>query len=170
MDEEYDRQKTRGGIIDKEMEDNRFLVVTENTSATSSSSAEVPSIKTEEDFQQSQSQPEIKVAPVQASVISKPVASKSDWSRAQHHRRAPRGKWIRSSEIHSKERVVVSAHNSVHQSNPPNRQSSTEKHNSQPRHRAEESNVQPAEARSVSAAPPPPPAAQIRPPPGFAPR
>jgi hypothetical protein len=164
MDEEYDRQKTRGGIIDKEMEDNRFLVVTENTSATSS--AEVPSIKTEEDFQQSQSQPEIKVAPVQASVISKPVASKSDWSRAQHHRRAPRGKWIRSSEIHSKERVV-SAHN---QSNPPNRQSSTEKHNSQPRHRAEESNVQPAEPRSVSAAPPPPPAAQIRPPPGFAPR
>ena len=168
MDEEYHRQKTRGGIIDKEMEDNRFLVVTENTSGTSSSSAEVPSIKTEEDFQQSQSQPEFKVAPVQSSVISKPVASKSDWSRAQHHRRAPRGKWIRSSEIHSKERVV-SAQNSVHQSNPPNRQSSTEKHNSQPRHRAEESNVQPAEARSVSAAPPPP-AAQIRPPPGFAPR
>lgn len=167
MDKQYHRQKARGGIIDKEMEDSRFLVVTENTSATSPSTAEVPSLTTEEVVQQSQNQPEIKVAPVQAPSTSKPVASKPDWSRPQQHRRPVRGKWIRSSDSNSKERPVP-AQNIARPSNPPNRQSTTEKHNSQSRHRAEESTPSVA-ARSNGTAPPPP-VAQVRPPPGFAPR
>ncbi len=194
MDKQYHRQKARGGIIDKDMEDSRFLVVTENTAVTSPSTAEVPLLATEEVVHQSQSQPEIKVAPVQAPSTSKPVASKPDWSRPQQHRRPVRGKWIRSSDNNIKERPV-SAQNIARPSNPPNRQSSTEKHNSQSRHRAEESTLPvvarpygtaphpspaarsngtaphpPPAARSNGTAPHPPPAAQVRPPPGFAPR
>ncbi|XP_046444830.1 E3 ubiquitin-protein ligase RNF25-like [Daphnia pulex] len=182
MDKQYHRQKTRGGIIDKDMEDSRFLVVTENTAATSPSTAEAPSFTTEKVVQQSQSQPEIKAAPVQAPSTSKPVASRPDWSRPQQHNRRPvRGKWIRSSDSNGKERPVP-AQNIARPSNPPNRQSSTEKHNSQPRHRAEESTLPVAErpygtaphpppaARSNGTAPHPPSATQVRPPPGFAPR
>lgn len=161
MDAEYQRQKIRGGIIDKDMEDSRFLVVTENTSVTPSSISVADAMPVDEDVQ-SQTQPQIK--PVQASAAVKlPVASKPEWSRS-HQRRPPRGKWFRSSERKMEERPV-SAQNVVHTSHPQNRQTSTENHHSRTRFRAEE----PMHSNASQSSEPPRPA-HIRPPPGFAPR
>ena len=158
MEEEYQRQKIRGGIIDREIEDSRFLVVTENVSETLST--ELSSLPSAEDeVQQNQQQP----LPVQATATSKAAvaSSKSDCYRGQA--RPPRGKWIRRSETNSKERPA-SAHNVPRLSNPSHRQ--TERSDSQPRHRTD-GPPHPTGARANGTEPLP---AQMRPPPGFAPR
>lgn len=165
MDKEYQRQKIRGGIIDKDMEDSRFLVVTENTSTVPPSISVAHSSPVDEETQP-QIQPKSKATPMQASATMKlPVASKPEWSRS-HQRRPPRGKWIRSSEKNMEDRPI-SAQNVARPSNPPNRQMLTEKHNSRTRIRAEEP-IRPTTAYSSET--PPSRQAHIRPPPGFAPR
>lgn len=161
MEEEYQRQKARGGIIDLEMEDNRFLVVTENTSGIPST--DLPLIPADEKLQQSQQQ----TTAVQATTTSKvPIGNKSEWPRA--HSRPPRGnRWNRRFENNSKERPV-SNHNVPRPSNPPNRPFQTEHNSSQARHRAE-GPIHPINETTRSNGTVPA-ATKPRPPPGFEPR
>lgn len=159
MEEEYQRQKARGGIIDREIEDSRFLVVTENITQ-ETPSAELNVIQADQDLQQNQQQSTL----VQATANSKvPIVTKPEWSRAQP--RSARGnKWNRRSETSSKERPIS---NAPRPSNPPNRQFQAEKTASQPRLRAEGPFHPSGATRTNGTAPLP---TQLRPPPGFEPR
>lgn len=158
MDEEYRRQKERGAIIDLELEDSRFLVVTESAAGTPAS--DLSSAPTESaDSLQPQCQP-LPVVQASAAPKTQNVNQKPDWYRAQG--KPGRGKYIHRSEPHNKDRP---AQHAPRNSNPVNRQHATEKHNPQPRHRAEGQH-HPSGSRSNGAAP----VAQCRPPPGFEPR
>lgn len=161
MEEEYERQKAKGGIIDREIEDSRFLVVTENITQ-ETPSAELAVIQPDQDLQQNQQQSSL----VQATATSKlPIVTKPEWSRAQP-RPARGNKWSRRFETSSKERPI-SNHNAPRPSNPPNRQFQAEKNASQPRHRAEGPLHPSGTTRPNGTAPLP---TQLRPPPGFEPR
>lgn len=87
MEEEYMKQKARGGIIDVEAEDSRFLVVTEVTASALPESIPPP---TEDEVPQQKSFPTTEASSTKSS------ADKADWARGQT--RPARGKSSRRHE------------------------------------------------------------------------
>lgn len=151
MEDKYQNQKLRGGIIDREMEDNRFLLVTENIQ-TADLLATSP---TEEEPQTNQPAP-----PVQATATSKvPATGKTEWSRSQ---RPGRGRWNQRSEMALKEKPTT-GHNGPRPSNSSNRTSTQERHpfpNRKPGEKSIHSNAVRSNGEVSLSAP-------LRPPPGF---
>ena len=74
MEEEYMKQKARGGIIDIEAEDSRFLVITEVTASALPESIPPP---TEDEVPQQKSLPTTEASSTNSS------ADKADWARGQ---------------------------------------------------------------------------------------
>lgn len=121
MEETYLKQKANGGIIDREAEDSRFLVVTD---ISSSSTETTPS--PEDD-----SLPRAPVE-VEASAPKKPAQHKPEWSRG-------RGKFIHRPETHGKDK----SRNVRPASHPPRHS----KESSHSKERPSEASIRPAASR-----------------------
>ena len=156
MEEEYLKQKARGGIIDIEAEDSRFLVVTEVTASALPESIP-PSI--EEEVSQQKPLP---------AAESSSTKSSTNWARSQT--RPARG--TSSSRRYEKAHYRGGAGNNNPPSRPPNPRPShapkEETRAAQPSHQKE--SLSSNGTTSIPAEPQVPLPPRCRPPPGFQPR